>query len=119
MADLVENPIRFYVEMNNGILNEIEYYCGVDNPGCYIRVNSQEQQDLRGGPKPKEVPEFQRGEIIHAFESPKPETKIILYAGECQERIIVNILYDKKLKFFKIVCGKNKELMRKVSWEML
>ena len=30
MTELAENPIRFYVEMNNHQLNEVEYYCGTD-----------------------------------------------------------------------------------------
>ena len=42
-----------------------------------------------------------------------------MYAGAAQERLVVNILYDKKLKFFKLVCGKRKELKRKVSLDML
>ena len=39
MTELVVDPIRFYMKMNSGKLNLIEYYCGADTPGCHIRVN--------------------------------------------------------------------------------
>ena len=63
MTELVLAPIRFYVKMNSGRLNLIEYYCGANIPGCHIKVNYQEHRHLASGPEPEIPPEFQRGEM--------------------------------------------------------
>ena len=64
MTELVDAPIRFYVTMNSGKLNLIEYYCGADIPGCHIKVNDQKHRDLASGPGPETPPDYQRGQII-------------------------------------------------------
>ena len=39
LLQLMDEPIRFYLPMNGGQLNEIEYYYGRENAGCHIKVN--------------------------------------------------------------------------------
>ena len=82
MTELVLSPIRFYVKMNSGKLNLIEYYCGANIPGCHIKVNKQEHRHLASGPEPETPPEYQRGEMQYNMSGPKKTTSYVVYAGE-------------------------------------
>ena len=119
MVQLADNPIRFYVKMNTGQLNEVEYYCGIDNPGCYIKVNTHDQREMASQPDPEELPKFLRGETADYFGGPKWSTTYTLFAGTYHEPVAVNITYDRKTKFFTMVCGKKRERVTKVTTEML
>ena len=119
MTELVDAPIRFYVTMNSGKLNLIEYYCGADIPGCHIKVNDQKHRDLASGPGPETPPDYQRGQIVQNLEGPRKTASFVVYAGVEQEKLMVKITHDSKLKNFIVECDKQKEIVRKVSWNML
>ena len=119
MTELVVAPIRFYVTMNSGKLNLIEYYCGADVPGCHLKVNFQEHRHLASGPEPEDPPEYQRGGMKCNFEGIKKTTSYIVYAGLEEECLVVNITHCMKTQSFMIECDKKKEIIRKVSWQKL
>ena len=120
MVELADNPIRFYVKMNNEQLNKVEYYCGIDSPGCYIKVNKEKQQKMRSHADPEDLPRFQRGETVNDFGGSKWwSTSYTLYAGIHQVPVAINITYDKRVKSFTMICDKKKVRMARVTKEMI
>ena len=49
LNQLAQEPILFYLDMKSQASN-IEYYCGLDNPGCHLKVNGKPHVTLPNGP---------------------------------------------------------------------
>ena len=66
MVQLAEQPITFYVILNNQI-NKVEYGCGHDNPGVYLKTNEEHWDQIPTTAADEKPPEFQRGEVLNNF----------------------------------------------------
>ena len=95
LNQLAQEPIRFYLDMKSQT-TLVEYYCGLDNPGCHLKVNGKPHGTLPSGPEYGDPPEFQRGPIRSDFSGPVKKTECIIYAGEDEVALRVLLTWNKK-----------------------
>ena len=98
----------------------MEYGCGHDNPGVYLKVNEEPWAEIPTTTEEEKPPEFQRGKVSHNFTGREKKTHVIFYVGEEHIPVDVSVLYREKTKVFSISHGKNrKEMVRGVKFDQL
>ena len=119
MAQLAEQPISFYVILNNQI-NKVEYGCGHDNPGVYLKANEEHWDQIATCAADEPLPKFQRGKVSIDFCHKRYKTTSVkFHVGDEQTPVDLHIKYDVKLQNLSMTHQKKKELKRKVKFEQL
>ena len=120
MSMLTQDPLKYKIFLGNQI-NEIKYYTGPDNPGCFLYVNNKPFEEMPAGPEKEELPEFQRG-IIRSndkFSGPYKETHFEIYVGDELEYVPVSVVHKKKSAILSIKSGKQHKLLRGITLKKL
>ena len=95
MAELAQEPLLYYLQMN-GVANELNYFVGHDNPGCFLKVNGQPFEELQASAADDEAPEFSRGDVDSDFRGHLWQTIGHIYAGEDEEHVEVLVKHNNK-----------------------